>query len=325
MLIFAVEGATHGCEGFGEWKDIPADQQVIILGSDRMPEHAFRRNRHLRKQICPCQSNALDCRASQGNSPDHPVLLTKVMGVKEAAELLGLRISRHCRRQSHPESFGTGQLDPLPGACPCPLSTMAVVALRCRTVEADLQGHAFALQRAQRFEPTSGKQHAVGEDRGRCRYSARGKDLADIWQHEWLAAGDKDFTYAEFRRLDRDPSHPLDAESPPRRFGLRAHATIITAQVAVEVCVKPQTRADGPIFSDILTSLSIAEHPTGATFFDCHVDEAVAGEATPCLELGADTWIAADHGHEVALTAAAQRSYQIRQEARGKCLGAGVE
>src|SRR5207249_2067211 len=31
------------------------------------------------------------------------------------------------------------------------------------------------------------------------------------------------------------------------------------------------------------------------------------------------------HGNAVALTAAAERSYQIRQEARGKCLGAGVE
>src|SRR5258708_10156124 len=75
----------------------------------------------------------------------------------------------------------------------------------------------------------------------------------------------------------------------------------------------------------MLGSLSVPEHPTGATFFDRYVDQAIAGEATPCLELGADAWIAANHGHEVALTAAAERSYQIRQEARGKCLGAGVE
>jgi hypothetical protein len=43
----------------------------------------------------------------------------------------------------------------------------------------------------------------------------------------------------------------------------------------------------------------------GATFLDRNIDQTVAGEATPCLELGADAWIAADHGHEVALTAAA--------------------
>src|SRR6266550_3582301 len=75
----------------------------------------------------------------------------------------------------------------------------------------------------------------------------------------------------------------------------------------------------------MLGSLSVPEHPTGATFVDRYVDQTVAREATPCLELGADAWIAADHGHEVALTAAAERSYQIRQEARGKCLGTGVK
>src|SRR6202035_6015778 len=89
--------------------------------------------------------------------------------------------------------------------------------------------------------------------------------------------------------------------------------------------VEPQARADSPIFSYILRSLSVSQHPMGATFLDRNIDQAVAGEATPCLELGADAWVAADHGHEVALTAAAYRGFQIRQEARGKCLGAGVE
>ena len=65
MLIFAVEGAAHSYEGFGEWKDIAADQQVIVLGSDRMPKHAFRRNRHLGNQVRPCQSDAPGGGASQ--------------------------------------------------------------------------------------------------------------------------------------------------------------------------------------------------------------------------------------------------------------------
>ena len=92
MLMFAIEGAAHGCERLGEWKDFAADQQVGILGSDRMPKHAFRRNRHLGNQVCPCQGDALCGGASQGNSPDHPVLLANAMGVKEAAEFLGLRV-----------------------------------------------------------------------------------------------------------------------------------------------------------------------------------------------------------------------------------------
>ena len=37
---------------------------------------------------------------------------------------------------------------------------------------------------AQRFETTSGKQHAVGEDRGRRRRSAGGENLANVRQHE---------------------------------------------------------------------------------------------------------------------------------------------
>src|SRR5206468_5976152 len=219
MLGFAIEGAAHGCERFGERKDFTADQQVVILGSNRVPKHALRRNRHLGNQIRPCQSDALRGGASQRNPPDHPVLLANIMSVKEAAELIGLCVSRDCSRQTHPESFSAGPFDSLPGACPCPISTMAVVALRRGTIEANLEGYALARQRAQRCKPTPGKQHAVSENCRRRRRSARGKDLANIRQHEWLAAGHKDFTYAEFRCLDSDLSHPLDTESAPRGFG----------------------------------------------------------------------------------------------------------
>src|SRR5580704_17951910 len=106
MIVFAIEGAAHGREGIGKWKNLAADQQVVILGSDRMPKHAFRRNRHLGNQVCPCQGDALRGGASQSNSPDDPVLLANVMGVKEAAEFPGLRVRRLRRRQSYPESFG---------------------------------------------------------------------------------------------------------------------------------------------------------------------------------------------------------------------------
>src|SRR6516225_6910153 len=239
MLGFAIERAAHGCEGFSERKDLPADQEVVVLGSHRMPKNAFRGNRHFRNQIRPCQGDALRGGASQGNSPDYPVLLVEMMCIEEAAELLGLCVSRHRRCQPYTESFGAGPLDSLPGACPCPLSTMALVALRRRAVEADLKGYALARQRAQCFELLSGKQHAVGKDRGRRGRSARDKDLADIRQHERLTASHKDFTHAKLRGLDSDPSHPLDTKRASRSFGRRAHATIIAAQIAVEVGVKP--------------------------------------------------------------------------------------
>src|SRR6516165_5497130 len=101
-----------------------------------MPKHAFGRNRHLGDQLRPYQGDALSGGAAQGNSPNHPVLLADVMGVKEVPKLLCLGISRYCRRQPYAESLGARPLDSFPGACPCPLSTTAIVALRRRTVEA---------------------------------------------------------------------------------------------------------------------------------------------------------------------------------------------
>lgn len=111
MLRFAIEGAAHGCEGLGEWKDVAADQQVVILGSDRMPKDTFCRNRHLGNQVRPCQCNALPSGAPQRNSSDYAIFLAHMMGVNETAEFLGLRVSRHGRRQPHAESFGAGSLD----------------------------------------------------------------------------------------------------------------------------------------------------------------------------------------------------------------------
>src|SRR6185437_15452628 len=104
--------------------------------------------------------------------------------------------------------------------------------------------------------------------------------------------------YAEFGRLGSDPSHALNAKRPPRSFGRRAHATIIAAQVAVEVRVEPKAGADGPIFSNILRSFSVPQHPTGASVFDCCVDQIVVGEATPCLERRADARVATNQGNE---------------------------
>ena len=59
MVLLAIEGAAHRCKGFGERKDLAADQQVGILGPNRMPEHAVRRDRHLGNQIGPRQCDPL--------------------------------------------------------------------------------------------------------------------------------------------------------------------------------------------------------------------------------------------------------------------------
>ena len=68
MLVFAIEGATHRSEGLGERKDVAGDQQVGVLRSDRMPEHAFSRDRDFGHQICARQRDALRGEASQRNA-----------------------------------------------------------------------------------------------------------------------------------------------------------------------------------------------------------------------------------------------------------------
>lgn len=90
--MLAVEGAANGLEGFSERKDLRANQEILILGSDRMPEHALSRNRHFRNQVHSRQSDAFSCSAAQGNPPYHPILFADAMRVKEAGKLLGLFI-----------------------------------------------------------------------------------------------------------------------------------------------------------------------------------------------------------------------------------------
>jgi len=54
MIELAIKGAAYGREGIGKRKYLAADQQVVIFSSDRMPKHAFRRNRNLGNEICLC-------------------------------------------------------------------------------------------------------------------------------------------------------------------------------------------------------------------------------------------------------------------------------
>ena len=93
MLMLAIESAAHSCKGFGKRKDVMPDQQVVILGSDRMPKYALSRDRHLGNQVCPCQGDALRGGASKRNSSYYPVLLADVMGVKEVTKFFRLCVS----------------------------------------------------------------------------------------------------------------------------------------------------------------------------------------------------------------------------------------
>ena len=153
-------------------------------------------------------ATALGRSAAQRNMADHPVPLVDLSSVYETTELLGLTVGRYGRRQPHAKSLGPSPLDASPCAHPGAVSAMLVVPARCWAVEADLQSHAIARQRAQRRKPPSREEHAVGEDRRRRRGGARRQDLADVGKHKGLAAGHEDFADAE---VDRFVGDPLDA------------------------------------------------------------------------------------------------------------------
>src|SRR5260370_4303826 len=129
MLALPVERATYGGEGLGQRKDLGGDEQVGILGAYRMPIDAFSRNCYFRHQVCTRKCDALRREAAQRNAADHPVFLADVVGIEEAAELLSLGVSRHCRGQSHPKSFGASAPDPVPCTRPCALSPTRVRSL----------------------------------------------------------------------------------------------------------------------------------------------------------------------------------------------------
>jgi hypothetical protein len=49
------------------------------------------------------------------------------------------------------------------------------------------------------------------------------------------------------------------------------------------------------------------------TRLNCQINQTVAGEATPSLEIDADTRLRADEGDEIARTSTPQRSNQLWQ------------
>src|SRR5260221_5618748 len=116
MLAFPVERATYRSERPGQRKDVGGDEQIGILGAYRMPIDTFSGDRYFRHQVRACKCYARRREATQCNAADHPVLLGDLLGIHEAAELLGLRLTGHCPRQSNPKPLRSRP----PAALPCP-------------------------------------------------------------------------------------------------------------------------------------------------------------------------------------------------------------
>src|SRR5262245_9689941 len=200
---------------------------------------------------------------------------------------------------------------------------MAVVELGRRAVETDLQRDPIARQGPKHFHPPTYEQHPVREHGcGDCR-GTRQQDLIDVREKEGLAAGNEDLPDAQLGCFLCDLLYALKAERPPRRFRRRAHATIIAAQVAVEVGVEPQPRPNRTIGIAFRGSLTGPYYPARLICLLGRLNQGVAGEAAPGCKVLAEPRIAANNGEEAAGATTAHRVDQLWKQTgrKGFCTG----
>src|SRR4029077_15647472 len=143
VLVLAIKGATQCGKGFGEREDLGGQQQVRIVSAHRMPINTIHGDGDLRNQIRARKGETLLRKVSHSDAANHPIFCADFLSVEEQFELLCLGVVRHRRGQSYPEAFGSSALNTPAGTRPTTLSTMAVVTLRSRAIQADLQDHAF--------------------------------------------------------------------------------------------------------------------------------------------------------------------------------------
>ena len=111
VLAFVLKGLANGGESFSQREDIRRDQEVRIIGSDRMPIDAVCGDRHFRNEIGARDCETFDGKTAERNATDHPVLLTDLARIEESLKLFSLFVGRNRCRQSSPEPFRAGEVD----------------------------------------------------------------------------------------------------------------------------------------------------------------------------------------------------------------------
>ena len=102
-------------------------------------------------------------------------------------------------------------------------------------------------------------------------------------------------------------------------------------QVTVEVRVEPKPRAERTgDFGRRLTigfgrRFAASDNPSIAILLDAGVNQSIAGETTPSLEVGTERAIGTDDRQEIAYVSGAQRGYQFYKQAGCECFTARVE
>jgi hypothetical protein len=99
------------------------------------------------------------------------------------------------------------------------------------------------------------------------------------------------------------------------RSGIRArrgaHTTIVTGEIAVEVGVEPQPRADN---RRVLVRLrALTDEEPAAVALGGHLDDGVPGEASPAVKVGPETSRTVQP-EEVAIGQAPERLEEVVQE-----------
>ena len=129
--------------------------------------------------------------------------------VQELAELGRFGVRRDRCGQSHAKSLRPRPLNALPRFGPSTCSTMLIVALGRRAIEADLQCHPIARQCAQNFQASPDKKHPVGQYGRRGGRRAGRQNVTDVAKQERLAACHENLADSERCCLACDPPHPL--------------------------------------------------------------------------------------------------------------------
>ncbi len=144
----------------------------------------------------------------------------------------------------HAESERTGELDPGARVVERSLAAVAVVQLRRGGVERDLERDAVAVERFERAAARAAMEdHRVGQDRDRRPADGLGGDGRQLGHEERLAAGEQRLAAAEAGELLARPAHDVQRQ-PPRARARRGHrAAVVAGEIAVEVRVEPQPRA----------------------------------------------------------------------------------
>src|SRR5215510_11120249 len=281
-----------------------------------MPINAICGDGDLRHQVGARECNAVTGKAAQRNAADHSIFNCDIAVVQEHAERIGLCICGHRCRQPYPKARRSSTLNSTHSARPCTLTPMQVVKLRRRTVETDLHGDPIAWQGPKAIQPPAYEQHPISEyGCGRCR-GARQEYLADTGEKERLAAGNEDVPDPQLGCFLCDLLYALKAERPPRRLWRGAYATIVAAQVAIEIGVEPQARPNGTIGFAYRWGFAAADHPARLICLLGRLDQGVPGKATPSCEVIAQPGIAANNSEEIPGATAAQRVDQIWEQPR---------